>query len=286
MHNGPMTPTSSFVRLALSTLALVAGGLATGCSSSRGTGTMPTSDMSMPGGFDLAMDVDTGKAVVYAHTAGNLYRVDPDTLAVTFIAAFGWPSGDDEMYDIAIDKNGKMIGITSDAVYAVDVMTAKCTFLAAFQGSVFNGLSFISADQIDNAGAEILVGADTNGDVYKVNPADGVQTLIGNYGSNWGSSGDLVSVAGATYATVNEGGFGENDTLVSVDPKTGKATRIGDTGFAGIYGLGYWKQKLFGFSTSNQFLLIDIATGKGTLQKTGAQSWNGAGVTTAAPTIL
>ena len=270
---------SARTTLALSTILLFAA-----CDRARGVGS--PMDASMPGSdVDLAFVVDTGLAVVYAHTADSLYSVDPDTLAVTLVAPFGWPKGIDEMFDIAIDKSGKMIGISSDTVYAVDVTTAKCSFLASFKGAVFNGLSFISADQIDNAGAEILVGADTNGDVYKVNPSTGAQTLIGNYGGGWASSGNLVSVAGATYATVNTGGFGENDTLVSVNPKTGKATKIGDTGYAGIYGLGYWKQKLFGFTTNNDFLLLDISTGAGTKVKTSTQSWNGAGVTTAAPTI-
>src|SRR5438067_1887263 len=31
-------------------------------------------------------------AAVYAHTAGTLFRVDPDTFAVTTIGDFGWPS--------------------------------------------------------------------------------------------------------------------------------------------------------------------------------------------------
>ena len=96
-------------------------------------------------------------------------------------------------------------------------------------------------------------------------------------------SGDIVAVEGATYATVARNT--PDDWLVKVDPATGKATPIGATGVAGIWGLGYWKGKVFGFTSGNEFVLIDVNTGKARHVATGPVNWWGAGVTTLAPTI-
>ena len=273
-------------RLALFTAALVAG-----CNSAgRGIGTLHDGgggafDAAL-GAFDMSFPPVQPAAVVYAHSADTLFSVDPDTLAVTKIAAFVWPTFiPDTMTDIALDKDGNMIGISADNIYSVDKSNARCSYLASWQGSGFNGLSFISADQIDANGEEILVGASQNGDVYRVDPMNGAQTKIGSYGAGFGSSGDLVSVAGATYATVTKASSG-SDVLVKVNPMNGVATVIGATGVSGIWGLGYWKQKLFGFTSTNDFVLIDINSGVATQVKTSSASWYGAGVTTAAPTTV
>jgi hypothetical protein len=258
------------------------------CSSDgrRGSG---TADLAAP--FLPGSDAATGAppdTKVYGHSASFLYSIDPDTLQVQPIGAFQWPTeagGSDEMTDIALDKDARMIGISYSRIYAVDKTNAKCTFLSSFAGDRFNGLSFLSAEQA--GGAEILVGAATDGSVVAIDPMTGDETPRGAYGGGFGSSGDLVSVMGATYATASGGGFFElNDTLVRVNPSTGVATKIGTTGVSGIYGLAYWKQKLFGFTASSGMVTIDIATGQATPVMGTNVSWYGAGVTTAAPITI
>ena len=235
--------------------------------------------------FDLSNSFDPPTARVYAHSASALYSIDPDTLALTAIGPFKWPSGSDEMTDIALDKDGNMFGISADRVWSIDVTTAKCTFLSNFQGNQFNGLSFIAADQTAG-GAEILVGAAQDGSVYRIDSTSGAQVLLGSYGSSYGSSGDLVSVQGSTYATTSRASDAY-DSLVKVDAATGKATLIGSTGTNQIWGLGYWKQKLFGFTQLSGMVLIDINTGKATpIAGGGSISWYGAGVTTSAPITI
>jgi hypothetical protein len=272
-------------------LALAASTPLTGCDQGRNPIRMDLgglSDLAMIGPLgDAASTSDLSEPIlVYAHTATTLYSVDPVSLAVQAIGAFVGTSSD--MYDIAVDKNGKMIGITSGTIYTIDPTNAHCTELAPFMGNTFNALSFISSDQLPGPD-EVLVGANENADMYRVDPATGAQTKIGNYGGRWYSSGDLVSVEGATYATAY--GLGDTaDTLLKVDPTTAQGTpvgAIGGTGFLGIYGLGYWRQQLFGFTTDNDFVLINVTTGAATKVKTGSASWNGAGVTTIAPiTVL
>lgn len=225
-------------------------------------------------------------ALVYAHSASTLYGVNPDTFALTPIGPFKWPGSSDEMTDIALDKSGNMVGISYTKVYAIDKMTAKCTALSSINGGSLNGLSFIAADQIDANGAEILVGASSWGDVVKIDPTTGAQTQLGSFGGGWGSSGDIVSVAGATYATANNN-IDLYDSLVTVNAKTGVATVVGSTGYGHIWGLGYWKQKLFGFTETQGMVSINVTTGAATSVVGGnSVTWYGAGVTTAAPTTV
>jgi len=223
-------------------------------------------------------------AFVYAHSSSELYKVDPDTLDVTLVGPFGWPSGADSMTDIAIDKNGYMVGISFDTVYAVNTLTADCAYLAALDRE-FNGLSFVPAQEVDPTGDEILVASALDGSFYEIDPGTGASTPIGNYGGGLTSSGDIVSVSGfGTVSTVKQGGLG-NDWLARVDPTTGVATLIGDTGVTDIWGVGFWGNKVFGFTSGRTFVLIDVTTGAASLVETGDVSWWGAGVTTSAPVI-
>jgi len=227
-----------------------------------------------------------GESVVYAHSASALYRVDPGTLAVTAVGAFRWPGNADQMTDIALDRQGRMTGISFTAVYSVDPKTAACTYLAPLQvpggGGTFCGLSYIAVQAAD--AKEILVAAAANGALYEIDPQTGQSKPLGSFGGGLGASGDLVSVKGLTLATVKSSASA-TDWLARVDPLTGKATLIGDTGFTDVFGLGFWKDRVYGFTDGMRFILIDPKTGKAALAATSAATWWGAGVTTSAPVI-
>lgn len=224
-------------------------------------------------------------AAVYAHSASTLYRVDPDDLSVGTVGPFVWPANiiSDSMTDIAIDKDGNMVGISFDRVYAVDKETAICTYLADLSGS-FNGLSFVPGIGPDPNAPERLVGANLAGDVFEINPMTGASSLVGSYGAPWVSSGDIVSVRGfGTVATVTDNRG--SDRLARLDPTTFAATIIGDTTFDAIWGVGFWENKVFGFTDNQQFVLIDTTTGVGTQVEAANVNWWGAAVTTSAPVI-
>jgi hypothetical protein len=226
-------------------------------------------------------------AAVYAHSDRTLYRIDPDTLAVSLVGDFGWPLIADQMTDIAIDKDGVMIGVSFTQVYEIDPDTAAATHLSTLSGatSTFNALSFVPADTIDPSVDEILIGADTAGRVFRIDPSTGQATQIGSYGNELGSSGDIVSVRGfGTVATV-KGSGDTTDRLARLDPTTFAAEVIGDTGVDKIWGLGFWGDKVYGFTDNREFVLIDVLTGAATPVSTSEVAWWGAGVTTAAPVI-
>jgi hypothetical protein len=237
----------------------------------------PISDA--PANIDAPMEVFDG--VVYANSLAKLYKVDPFTLQVMLVGPFGWPPGSENelMTDIAVDKDENIVGISYGAVYSIDKLTAECKLLTTLTGDQFNGLSFLP-----NNGDEILVATGLGGMLWKIDPTGTAPPVqFGNYGGQVASSGDLVSVEGfGTVATVKNGS--EIDYLARVDETTGAATIIGNTGYYDIWGIGYWRNKVFGFVATNQFVLIDVTTGHATYISTGPENWAGAGVTTHAPT--
>lgn len=221
---------------------------------------------------------------VYAHSADTLFEVDPNDLTVNVLAPFGWPTGytTEQMTDIALDEEGHMVGVSFYHVFAVDKDTALCTHLAPLSGTGFNGLSWVEG--VD-PGVPTLVGVNQTGSYVTIDPATGVSTTVGAYGGGYGSSGDLVFVRGAgAFATATNLSYA-SDVLVEIDPSSGVATLIGETGFQDIWGLAFWGGEVFGFTDSGEFLLIDTTTGQGTLVESTAHQFWGAGVTTVAPIV-
>lgn len=218
---------------------------------------------------------------VYAHSFQRLYKVDPETLAVSLVGTFDWPSGPDSelMTDIAVDRSFEITGITFGGVWHIDRDTAHVTFLGPLTGEAFNGLTFLPRPD----GHEALVGVGLSGTLWEIDPTGATAaTQIGAYGGQAVSSGDIVSVEGfGTVATVKNGS--ELDYLARIDETTGAATIIGPTGYADIWGVGFWGDKVFGFVATNQFVVIDVNTGAATYVSTGPENWAGAGVTTRAP---
>lgn len=227
-----------------------------------------------------------GVTYVFAHTASELYRVDPDTLAITKVGNFGWSNGSDQMTDIAIDKTGTMIGISYTAVYRVNTTTAAATRLSTGLSGEFNGLSFVPAAMLGQTGDDVLVGTrNSDGIVFRIDPMTGGSTQIGNMGG-YSSSGDLVAVTNFGTVQTADNGFSA-DRLVRLAPQTFAASPIGsDIGFSEIWGIAFWKNKIFGFTSGGQFVTIDPTTGAGTLVQSNGPAWWGAAVTTSAPVIF
>lgn len=252
-----------------------------------------TTDARVPDGGVAGLDVpaipvaDVPTAVdnvrVYAHSSDSLYAINPRDFGVVRIGLFQWPAdgNDHRMTDIAINAAGDIWGITFGALYRVDPATARCTYVADFAGSTVNGLSFVPADEF-SGDTEVLLAADRLGIVYRVDTTTGRTTQIGLYGDGLGSSGDIVSVASAgTFATVVDGGI---EYLARINPTTGRATIIGQTGQTETWGLGYWRGTVYGFTSQGFAVTIDIRTGRATLAQRQGPPWWGAGVTTIAPT--
>jgi hypothetical protein len=227
--------------------------------------------------------------LVYAHSGSDLFKVDPQSLEVKRVGIFLIRGADGKteylntVTDIAVDKNGRMTGITFTELLSIDTSTAECTRVAPLSGQL-NGLSWIRTG--DNS--EILAATGFDGSVQRIDPATGMTTKIGSLGNDQKSSGDIVSVAsyGTLITLIGGPGTDGSDQLARVDPATGTATVIGPTKFRHVYGVGFWGNRVFGFTQDGEFILIDPKTGEGKLvQRDRAYPFWGAGVSTSAPVI-
>lgn len=266
-----------------------------------GMGACGPSERTDNGQPDAASSVDvpvSGPASrVYAHSGNKLYQVDTGTFAPVEIGMMSG-LGTQSLTDLAIDKGDKMLGITLDKLYTINAATGTATLVTDLSANAknFTSLSFIPEDLNNASSADILVAANSFGEVWEIDATAGTATMLGDFGtmgaSQIGSSGDLIGVRGfGIYATVNIGSDpGQQDFLARIDPATWTATPIGGgTGFNDIFGLAYWEGKIYGFvsmgSGAGKIITIDPSTGAGTEVQAGAVRWYGAGVATDAPIL-
>jgi hypothetical protein len=187
-------------------------------------------------------------AEVYGHSASELYKLDPITKAVTTVGQFsGCPTA---VIDIALDKDGFMVGTTFDGLYRIEKTTAQCSFIAS--GGYPNSLSYVPVGTLD-PNTEALVGY--NGSVYvRIDTTTGaISNVGGSIGGGLISSGDVVSVkGGGTYLTVK--GANCNDCIVEVDPATGALVQnLGPLPYIDVFGLAFWGGSAYGFAGDQLF---------------------------------
>ncbi|HEY8072478.1 MAG TPA: hypothetical protein VIF62_00165 [Labilithrix sp.] len=221
---------------------------------------------------------------VFGHSADTLYKLDPDTKAVSVVGDF---NGCSQVIDIALDATSILYATTQEGLFTVDKATAKCASIAS--GSYPNSLSFVPAGTVDPS-VEALVGYQGS-DYVRIDTKTGAISTIGSLGKNMTSSGDIVSVkGGSTYLTVK--GPSCNDCLVEVDPKTGGIVKNWATvSHTDVFGLAFWGGKVYGFDNGGD--LFEVAFDTSGIHTTpiaipskpsGLSFW-GAGSTTSAPLV-
>ncbi len=221
-----------------------------------------------------------GDNYVWAHTNRRLYRVDPATLMPTDVGAIVFSTGINQLTDLAVDHAGGVVGVSTRELYRIDKTTAAATLITTLT-QPYNGLSYV-----DSGSGEQLLGTTQTGELWRIDTVTGVATRVGAFGDGLTSSGDVVFVYGAgLLATVARSDW-TTDRLARIDPSTGAATIIGDTGFENLFGVGYWGGRVVAFSEKGDIVTIDPTTGKGTVVARTGVAWWGAGVTTTAPVIL
>jgi hypothetical protein len=256
-------------------------------------------------------DTDTGpwqppeSSVVYVNTATELFYIDPAVSSEPVsVGLFDGPcTTGSGFYDIAVDEDGALIGIAEEGLYAVDVESAECELVTEFpSGSPhFFSLSYVKGMDLADPGADHLVAASVEQGAWVEIDPDGTTTdeifdTIGYYDDpdlQWVSSGDIVSLQVAadeyrTYATVwcdagySSSGECETDWLARIDPETGQALLIGQTGYQQIFGLGFWGAEVYGFTNGGEMITIDVESGVGTAVELGDDygAFWGAGNTT------
>lgn len=198
----------------------------------------------------------------------QLYSVEPtlggtDTLVGTIRTASG---AEPVITDIAMSPSGLLYGASFDALYTIDAGSG----LASQVGTGF-GIPGVNALAFDASGN--LYAATITGEFLRIDPTGGSATLVGTYGSGFGSSGDLdFSPGGILYATVNSPGV-SNDILATVDVGTGFASRVGDSNDLGrdnVFALVFVGDQLIGLTATavpcvgGVLLEIDVSDGTAT----------------------
>lgn len=215
--------------------------------------------------------------MMYAHSGDLLFKIDPDTLQVSEVGAFG-PQAP-HMNDLAVTPDGQLYSLSNNNLYKIDPLSARVTWVAQVPGSVNVAMTF----DVDGT----LMASDKAGNFRRIDPKTGVITEVGTYGVGLGSSGDLVAIKDGTLYGVNDVDSAKgNNTLLKVDPVTGKASVVGPIGFRMVWGLSFWGGTLYGFTRLGHFISIDPVTAKGTLIHSFACEFWGAAVTPKAPLTL
>ena len=168
---------------------------------------------------------------------GNLGTVDTSG-NVNYIGNMGTT-----MYDIAMDNNGNLWGISSRELYSIDANTGSATLVGAL-GHFANALVFGNDGTLYAAG---------NSSLFSVDIATGVASIIGDIGFR--SSGDLE------FDDNNQLYMSDiNGNLIGVDYSNGAGSLIGAMGISNAYGLAFVNGSMFAYS-GNDIYGVDLATG-------------------------
>ncbi|MBM4344194.1 MAG: hypothetical protein FJ100_12570 [Deltaproteobacteria bacterium] len=224
---------------------------------------------------------------LYAQSAEELYKLDVAKKAFVLVGKWSFDKKAGSVTDIAVDGLGQLFAITHTDLFVCSVANAKCNWLATMPEPYY-GLTLVPKGTVE-ANVDAMIGVSQDGDWTRVTPSGGTAKLtkLGSFGGGWLCSGDAFSVKGiGTFATVKKA-TGGNDSLAEVDPKTGKIVKIlGDTGVKQLFGLAWWDNVVYAFSTDGNAYTLDIATGKAALVAAIATpkgiKWWGAGVSTRA----
>jgi hypothetical protein len=225
--------------------------------------------------------------VVYAQSAGTLYRLDPASKQVAVVGPFS--GGCSSVIDLAIDSASNAYVTTSSDLWSLDLSTAACTHIAS--GNYPNSLSFVPKGTVD-PNAEALVGY-VDATYVHINTTTGAVQNVGGLTGSYTSSGDIVSVInGGTFLTVKGGPHNCGDCLLQVNPTTGDLIQdYGSVNHVDVFGLAFWAGTAYGFDNAGEVFSIGwqngaLVTSDITVPNPppGLSFW-GAGSTTSAPPV-
>lgn len=185
----------------------------------------------------------TGPGVIWISDGnGNIGTINPKTFKVTYLGNCGLA-----VTDIAFHPgNHKLYAITFSALYSIDTGTARATYIGSLNPADMNALL------IDKSGEAFSAGYQTPG-LYSINLKTGAATLIGKSGSTL-SAGDFAFYNGALVLAT------ESETLVKINPKTGKQSGSRQIGIANLFGLASTSPgTLYGFANTSLYQLFPNA---------------------------
>lgn len=219
---------------------------------------------------DICVTVDAdapsqGRTILFADFAPNstLQTLDFDNGAVEVIGQTGFQLTDIAYFD------GKLYGVTFRKLIEINVETGE--------GTQIGSVGFDDINALDST-ADKLLGGTQDEEIIEINTDTGSGDLVSYFVDSVYTSGDFAydSTNDIMYASVVRPGF-STDYLVTIDPATGENEIVGDIGFDEVFGLAFFRDQLLGLTDNGEFIIINTATGAGTLvENTNAFSAGGA----------
>ena len=211
--------------------------------------------------------VEDGAVTVYeafSHDGYQLFGVSLTDFSVRVVDWFSYNGGNGgAITDIAMDRAGRLWGITFEELYRIDTDTAACTYVGRVSAGVTcNGLAAVGpgAPGIDQ---NQLVAACESG-LFVIDPVSMDMTFLASFQSGFQSSGDVVFVPGEGLYVTIWSSASNTDVLALFRLPVSGSVAVGEIGVREIYGLAYWNDRLFGFSQSGGIYEISLTSGGGT----------------------
>ena len=204
---------------------------------------------------------------IYAQSSNRLYSYDATSKTTNLIGTFKYADGSNaSVFDIAITPSGLMYGVDGSALYYINSSTSRLSLIPTTGIAEFgniNGLTALSDGRLVIAGNGVAI--------YKIETQE-LTTLVSP--NQYQTSGDIIALPdGYLYWSVNSG---SGNQLLKINPSNGSITVIGTMSYAGVWGLGYANNLLYGFDNTGAIFEINPTTAHTTLQNNSGINWYGA----------
>ncbi|MEC7986641.1 MAG: hypothetical protein VX278_15850 [Myxococcota bacterium] len=213
-------------------------------------------------GFEEANnEIPVAVEEMYLHTSTILYGWSSDGSIETIGQFYMENEYPPNITDLAIDLDGNMFAVSFDGLYRVDPRDARLEFVCTLADRLV-GLTFLADGRLLGAGDGI----------FWIEPSSCARAIFVDAGQ-YETSGDIVGLPdGNLYWTVVGG-----DDLVRIDPLDGSTEYVGSIGSSNLWGVGYFNDVLYGFSSTGSISEIDPNTAQViNIQETSGQYWWGA----------
>ncbi|MEL6346218.1 MAG: hypothetical protein AAFV53_24115 [Myxococcota bacterium] len=215
---------------------------------------------------------------IYVNSNDHLWSWDPETDDLVSIGEFfdkegffATGPGNQGMTDIAIDQNGRMYGWAFGSLFRIDPETAKLRHIHDFSRGLF-GLTFHDG-MLLGAGLEVVA--------LDLQMASVEETVV-SAANSLDTSGDIVGAPdGRVYWSVVDWEREHKmdrlvDTLIAIEPDSGKIEHVSDLPLEGVWGLGYAHGMLYGFTRQGKILEISLSGDARVVSENPGEEWWGA----------
>ena len=190
----------------------------------------------------------------WAHGPRRLFSVDPFEQVVEEIGPTTLDGRRISLFDIDIDPQGQLVGISSNQLIQLDNEGRGRTVARVRTPANINGLA------IDSEGTIFLTQSSGRPAQAYTLTMDGRLDSLGDL-TPYASSGDCVVLKDDSLLMTSRNPEGGNDLLVYVDSRSAQTRLIGTMGAPRVYALSASFGYLFGLTDEGRVLLVNDQTG-------------------------